>query len=499
MYGMDFTVENFNKLVAQNKRHEVTIHLLTVKLQFLLKKIFGRSSEKIDPDQLLLEMGKEPPLAEMVEAAAEVEEVVPAHKKRRYKPLSERLPPNLPVEEVVIEPEEVLADPAAFKRIGEEVSEELDVVPTKFFKRRIVRPKYVCKADRSLPPVVAAAPKRIIENSYASPGLLLSIVLGKYSDHLPLYRQSQIFKTRFGVDISRQTMGDWMYRLSQMLAMIYEAIREEIRSESYLQIDETPVRYQNPGSGKCAQGYLWPYHAPEKAVFFEWRTSRASKCLDKTLTGFEGIIQSDGYSAYGAYQKRHPEAEIVLAACWAHARRKFHEARKESRLAQDVLLEIQKLYKIEAHLRKDPALDRQNLRQQKSTPILEGIGMRLRSEQSSHRPQSQTRKAIDYTLGLWDRLLVYTQCSKVEIDNNLVENAIRPTAIGKKNWLFFGSAEAGRTSAIFYTLLETCRKLELNPAQYLSDILPQLPHMTNRTAKNFTPSQWKAAQRDNQG
>jgi transposase len=168
---------------------------------------------------------------------------------------------TLPVEEVVIEPEEVLADPEAFKRIGEEVTEELDVVPTKFFKRRIVRPKYVRKADRSLPPVVAPAPKRIIENSYASAGLLTNIVLGKYADHLPLYRQAQINKTRFGVEISRQTMADWMYRLAQMLAMIYEAMREEIRSSTYLQIDETPVRYQNPGSGKCGQGYLEPVPA----------------------------------------------------------------------------------------------------------------------------------------------------------------------------------------------------------------------------------------------
>ncbi|MEE9367251.1 MAG: transposase [Pontiella sp.] len=189
-------------------------------------------------------------------AEAEVEEVAPPRKKRTHKPLAERIPKDLPVEEVVIEPAEVLAEPEAFKRIGEEVTEELDVVPTKFFKRRTVRPKYVRIADRSLPPMVAPAPKRIIENSYASAGLLVHIVLGKYADHLPLYRQSQINKTRHDVDISRQTMADWMFRLAQMLAMIYEAMREEIRAETYLQIDETPVRYQNPGNGKCGQGYL---------------------------------------------------------------------------------------------------------------------------------------------------------------------------------------------------------------------------------------------------
>jgi len=499
MFGMDLTAENFNKLQAKNTRLEVENRFLKLKLQAVLSKLFGKSSEKISPDQLALEFGVDSVDPETPEAEAEVEEVSAPRKKRKHKPLSERIPENLPVEEVVIEPAAVLANPEAFRRIGEEVTEELDVVPTKFFKRRTIRPKYVHKADRSLPPVVAPAPKRIIENSYASVGLLTSIVLAKYADHLPLYRQSQINKTRFGVDISRQTMADWMYRLAQMLAMIYEAMREEIRTESYLQIDETPVRYQNPGSGKCGQGYLWPYHAPGKAVFFEWHTGRASECLDQTLKGFKGIVQSDGYSAYGAYKKRHPEAQIQYAACWAHARRKFHEARNESPFAAQTLLEIQALYKIEDHLRKNPKLDRRAIRQEKSLPILQRIGFELQAEQAAHLPKSQTGKAINYTLSLWKKLLIYTEHAHVEIDNNLVENAIRPTAIGKKNWLFFGSADAGRTSAIHYTLLETCRKLGLNPDEYLRDILPRLPHMTNRTAKDYTPAAWKASRDTKQG
>lgn len=490
---MDLTAENFNQLQAKNARLEVENRFLKLKLRAVLGKLFGSSSEKIPPDQLALEFGVGSVAPGTPESEAEVEEVSPPRKKRGRKPLSERIPEDLPVEEVVIEPEEVLADPEAFKRIGEEVTEELDVVPTKFFKRRTVRPKYARKADRSLPPVVAHAPKRIIENSYASAGLLTSIVLAKYADHLPLYRQSRINKTRHGVDISRQTMSDWMFRLAQMLAMIYEAMREEIRAGTYLQIDETPVRYQNPGSGKCGQGYLWPYHAPGKAVFFEWHTGRGSGCLDQTLKDFKGIVQSDGYSAYGAFKKRHPAAEIKYAACWAHARRKFHEARNESPLAARILLEIQGLYQIESELRDNPKHDRRTLRQEKSIPILQRIGLQLQAEQAAHLPKSQTGKAIDYTLKLWDKLLTYTEHAQVEIDNNLVENAIRPTAIGKKNWLFFGSAEAGRTSAIHYTLLETCRKLGLNPEEYLRDILPRLPHMTNRTAKDYTPAAWKAS------
>lgn len=490
---MDFTEENFKQLRAQMARLEVENHYLKQQLQAVLGKLFGKSSEKINPDQLALMFGVDSAAPGTPEAAAEVEEVASPRKKRDLKPRAERLPDDLPVEEVIIEPEEVLADPEAFKRIGEEIVEELDVVPTRFFKRRIIRPKYVRISDRSKPPVIAPAPKRIIDNSYASAGLLEYIVLSKYCDHQPLYRQAQIFKTRFGVEISRQTMSDWMYRLAQMLAMIYEAIRDEIRSETYLQIDETPVRYQNPGNGTCSQGYLWPYHAPGKAVFFEWHTGRGSECLDKTLKNFEGIVQSDGYSAYGAYLKRHPRAKIEFAACWAHARRKFHEAQNESPFAARMLQEIQELYKIEAELREDPALDRRDIRQEKSLPILYRIGLQLEADQRNHLPKSQTGQAISYTLKLWDKLLVYTEHAEMEIDNNLVENAIRPTAIGKKNWLFFGSADAGQTSAIHYTLLETCRKLGINPSDYLRDILPRLPHMTSRTAKEYTPAQWKAA------
>jgi hypothetical protein len=177
----------------------------------------------------------------------------------------------------------------------------------------------------------------------------------------------------------------------------------------------------------------------------------------------------------------------------AHARRTFYEARNESPLAAQTLLEIQELYKIEADLRATSILDRRAIRQEKSLPILQRIWLQLHAMQSSHLPKSQTGKAIHYTLGLWDKLLVYTRHAEMEIDNNLVENAIRPTAIGKQNWLFFGSAEAGRTSAIYYTLLETCRKLGLNPEEYLRDILPKLPHMTNRTAKDYTPAEWNAA------
>lgn len=496
---MDFTKENFNKLLNKTQSQEAEIRVLSQKLQYLLNQHFGSKSEKIHSDQLTLDLGAEDVVVGAPEAALEVEEVSCARKKKKRKKLIARLPDDLPIEEHVIEPEEVLANPTAYKRIGEEVLDELDIVPAKFFIRRIIRTKYVKIDNRSLPPLIASAPKRIIDNSYASAGLLTYIILNKYCDHMPLYRLEQLFKNRYGVDISRKTMSDWMYRVSQMLAQIYESIRKELRTINYLQIDETPVNYQNPGNGRCAKGYLWVYHAPRKAVLFEWHTSRASNCLESMLRNYNGIVQSDGYSAYNAFSKNNPTAIIELAACWAHVRRKFYDARKESTFAAQIVQEISKLYQIESHLRADPELDRKVVRQAESVPVLNRIEEKLRSEQSKHLPKSLTRTAINYTLQLWERLIVYTQHPEVEIDNNLVENAIRPTAIGKKNWLFFGSAAAGQTSAVLYSLIETCRKLNINPHEYLSDILTVLPTMTNHTAKNYTPEKWKATRENMQG
>lgn len=486
-------MQSNEQLLKENEQLRAENRLLAQKVQFLLQKLFGAKSEKLHPDQMALAFGTEAVVPGTPEAPLESEEVCAPRKPAKRKPFVQKLPSGLPVVETVIEPDEVKANPEAYKRMGEEVLEELDITPAKFFIHRIIRPKYVSIDNRMLPPVVAPAPKRIIPGSFASAGLVQSILLSKYCDHLPLYRQEQIFKSRYGIELSRKTMSDWMFIIAQHLAMIYEALRAELRAQSYLQIDETVIRYLDPGNEQCGQGYLWVYLAPKLGVLFEWHTSRSNICLEKMLTGFSGIVQSDGYSAYGAFQKNHPEAAIELAACWAHVRRKFYDARNESRFAAQIVEEIKTLYRVETECDETPELDRRAVRQEKSVPVLERIELHLRGAQQQHLPKSLTRNAIDYTLEIWSRLLVYTEHGEMRIDNNLVENAIRPTAVGKKNWLFFGSAEAGQTSAILYSLLETCRKLEINPDDYLRDMLPRLPEMTNQTAGKYTPLQWKIA------
>lgn len=505
---MVFCKEQFDRLLderkalgAENEQLKIENKLLNEKIQFLMKKLFGKSSEKLNPDQMQLALEELNELRQALEATVEEpveEETEPARRGKR-KPLEARLPNDLPVETVVIVPDEVQANPELYKKIGEERLVELDVVPTRFFRREIIREKYKRRDDRRLPPVIAPAPKRLVENSMASVGLIVHIILSKFCDHLPLYRQEQIFKTRYGVELSRKVMGNWMYLTAQWLSLIHEALREEIRSAGCMQLDETPVQYIAPGTGRCSKGYLWGSYAPAiKTVIYDWYASRSAACLDKMLTGYSGLAQSDGYAAYESWYDAADAKQrdtITLAACWAHARRKFKDAETYPR-SLDVLDEIRKLYQIEEHLREHPEIDRSRVRREQAPKILARIKAILDEEKPRQLPQSAFGKAVNYTLNLWDKLTVYVDHSELEIDTNLMENAIRPIAIGKKNWLFFGSRDSGQSAAVLYSLIETCRKQQINPADYLREVLTALPTMSQTEAPLWTPLQWNARRSD---
>jgi hypothetical protein len=366
------------------------------------------------------------------------------------------------------------------------------------FKKVVtVRPKFIRK-DRSEAPVIAPAPKQLIGGSFASETLLTRILVGKYVEHLPLYRQEQIY-ARHGITLSRKTMADWVWRIGHWLRTIYDEIGSELQNKTYLQVDETPVRYLVPGNGHTKKGYLWAYHSPGKGVYLEWHTGRGAECLEGMLGEFNGTMQNDGYAAYWCYnEKRRRELGLEMleiSCCWAHARRKFHEAKAESALARDMLKEISELYIVEASLRnaKSSAGEREAVRREKSRPVLDRIKKRLEQDRSRHLPQSLTGKAVSYTLNLWDELNVYVENGELEIDNNLIENMIRVPALGKKNWLFFGSENAGVTNAILMTVMLNCKMHGINPEEYLKDVLSRLPHITNAEARELTPAKWLAA------
>jgi len=337
----------------------------------------------------------------------------------------------------------------------------------------------------------------------AAPGLLAHVLVSKYCDHLPLYRQEQIYARRHGVQLPRQTLARWIELAAQWLQLIYEHIRTGVLSGGYVQVDETPVNYLEPGNGQTKQGYLWTGSRPGGDVFFRWETSRAAACLDNIIpVNFTGTLQCDGYPGYRSFANRRGQT-IELAGCWAHVRRKFYEALEQSpRTAGWIVRLIQHLYRIESALREQragPPL-RAAVRAHQSRPLVQRIKRALVQLKTSgrHLPRSLLGTAIDYALGQWSTLEVYLGDGRVEIDNNLVENAIRPTAIGKKNWLFIGEAQAGKRSAIIYTVIESCRRRSLDPYAYLKDVLTRLPKMTNQQIPEVTPQAWAKARLQSQ-
>ena len=479
-------------LVAENERLNAENKLLRDKVDLLVRRVFGSSSEKLDANQLLLDLGagEEPGFDEEPAAG---EDAAPAPRKKRMAK-RDRLPDDLPEERTVIDPPEVTASPEEWRLIGSEETVKLDIEPMRFKKVVIERRKYVLRAGGGAP-VVAPAPEQLIPGSFASASLLAHINTGKFADHQPLYRQEQIY-AREGILLSRKTMCVWVWRTANWLRIVYEQIRLEVLEADYLQVDETPVRYICPGHGKAKKGYLWVYLAPGRGVYFEWHASRGAKCLEDTLGDFDGTVQTDGYIAYESHNgAREDDRKLKLGNCWAHARRGFHKAQDESVLAKAVLTDIQSLYRVEAELREAGAgaQQREARRRAESAPMLAALKSKLEAQRPHHLPQSLTGKAISYALDRWEGLSIYVGNGEMEIDNNLVENAIRPSAIGKKNWLFFGSESGGWQNAVMYTVVQNCKMHGINPEEYLKDVLGRLPHIKANEARELTPAKWLAA------
>ena len=468
--------------------------LLRQKVDLLIRKVFGSSSEKLDPSQLDLFLLQTETTPGKSEASSALEEADPQPPRRHGPRNQERLPEDLPVVEQVIDPEEVAAQPEQWRCIGSEVSEQLDYEPARFLRRRLVRRKYVSRLNPQDAPIIAELPPMLQERCTVAPGLLAQIIVSKYVDHLPLYRQEQIYWTRHRVWLPRQNLARWMELASDWLKPIYQCIRTGVMAGGYVQVDETPVGYLEPGHGKTKTGYFWTTSRPGGDAVYQWETSRAASCLDKVLpVDFRGTVQCDAYPAYASFA-RHKE-HIQLAACWAHARRKFYEARNQDPLIGHWLLrQIGYLYRMERKFREDRsgAQLRVAIRAHQARPIYQRLHRALTRLKMKRRylPRSGMGLAVEYALNNWPLLGVYLDDGRIEIDNNLVENAIRPTALGKKNWLFIGEAEAGERSAILFTIVESCRRRSLDPYAYLRHVFTRLPYATNWQIKDLTPEAW---------
>jgi transposase len=481
--------------------------LLREKVHLLVHKLFGAKSEKLDAAQLeLLLTGINDPAPGKADASSEPPakggdtlEAIPAEHDKSRGARRPRLPEHLPVEEETVDPDFVKAEPEKWRCIGQEVTEQLDYTPGRFFRRRLIRRKYVSRENPPAPPVTA--PLHILQDRcLAAPGLLAHVIVSKYCDHLPLYRQEQIFKTRHGVLIPRQTLARWMVLAADWLRPLYRWIKTTVMDGDYVQIDETPVRYLSPGNGKTKLGYLWVVRRPGGDAVFFWHTGRGLSCLEGIVpAGWRGRIQCDGYVTYVALANRNAGL-ITLISCLAHIRRGFFEAKEsEPRRAGWVLRQMRNLYALERRLRKmnaGPRL-RQVYRAAEAAPILTRLkkGLDFFERSGRHLPQSDMGKALSYAQSQLPKLQPYLEDGRVEIDNNGTENAIRPTALGKKNYLFFGAAEAGETSAILYTMIESARRRGLDPEAYLKDVLTRLPSLMQKDLETLTPGAWANAQK----
>jgi transposase len=465
-------------------------------IAWLKKQLFGGGkSEKLDPAQRQLAL---PGVDEVRAAVVERTQKITYERSKTREP---RTTPaetfaHVPVTETVeVVPEAVKRDPDLYERIGEERTFEIDLVPAKLVKREIVRPKFRHRLDRNRPPLLAAAPARVVPGGYASAGLIAAIVIGKYLDHLPLYRQEQM-SGRWGATISRRTMCDWVEVAAMWLEPIYRHMHRTLLAGNYLQADETPIRCNDPDHdrGKTSLCYFWVITRPNADVVFAFRDSRRHAELPSLVAGFRGVLQADQYGAYASHARK--TDGVVRVGCWAHARRKFNDAKERSPKAANVVLRIiSRLYRLEAQW------DEANVGEQRAALRREHFARplhwlkRIAQELSREAlPQSELGKACAYLLNHWDVLVAHQDQSCTRLDNNVVENAIRPTAIGRKNWLFIGHPEAGQRSAIIYSLIGSCQRHGKDPLAYLRDVLRRLPAMTNQDDLTpLTPTAWQPA------
>ena len=459
-------------------------------IEALKRKFFGSTaSERISDEQLTLALA-ELESEELEQRAGEKEVIGYARRNPGPREAVAKLPEDLETVTEEIVPGEVESDPAAYERIGEETTKELDVVPMKFVLRVTVRPKFRRKGVAEALPLIAELPPRLIPGGIPAAGLVAQIIVWKYADHMPLYRLERIFKERFGVSVPRQRMCDWIaYAVENWLSIIYRSIRNGLIGGDYLQIDETPIRYLDTDrKGRSHKGYFWVFGRPNDDVCFDWSLGRGYAAAEAIVSEFSGLLQSDGYQAYDSASENRP---IKQLGCWAHARRKFYDAWKGGEAeAARYLLAIRKLYGIEAKLGDDP-VERARTRRKKALPVLMELKALLDVEADRYLAKGGMADAVGYARNQWGKLVAYVDHGQARIDNNLTEQAIRPCKLGAKNWLFVGSPKAGKTSAVIYTILESCRRRGIEPMSYLSDALRRLPTMTNFEAEALAPKNWK--------
>jgi len=461
---------------------KLELEKLRFEVAYLKRWRYGRSSEQLDAQLSQMQLT----LEDLEASLAEVPEPIrPAPKEPAAKPVRRALPAHLPRQEVVHETACTCPEcGGALRRLGEDVSEMLEYLPGRYQVIRHVRPKFSCSGCQKI--VQAAAPSRPIARGLAGPGFLAHVLVSKYADHLPLYRQSQIY-AREGLELDRSTLADWVGGASELLEPLVNSLGRYVLAAQKLHGDDAPVPVLCPGRGSTKQGRLWTYVRDDRpagsseppAVLFRYSPDRKGERPQAHLASFVGVLQADAYAGFDRlYGER-----IQEAACWAHARRKFYEIHVAlaSPIAAVALDRIGRLYKIEAEIRGKPAEERRAERKARAEPELKSLHEWLQATVTTLSRKSELALAIRYALSHWVALTRYCDDGRLEIDNNAAERALRAVALGRKNWLFAGSDDGGERAAAIYSLLGTARLNELDPEGYLRNVLERIAdHPINR-------------------
>lgn len=499
------------ELEARVKELTETVEGLKSTLAWFRRNMFGRKSEQMpnDPEeQALLEL-EDALIDKAARSAPEKKAKGGSRKGRQTRAM--RLPPDLPVKEETIIPLAVQEAPDKWRRIAQEVTERLEMEPGNLFLLRTIRPTFVSIEEPFAAPVTSPAPVALVEGQFFGAGLLAELCLDKFLSHLPLYRQSQAFLWKHGVDLPMSTLCNAIGSCARQVDIVVRHMSQELWAGGYVQMDLTPIRFlgRKTKSGAAATGQMWVATDPEGDVVYHWRLSKQAAEADSIIPeNFNGTIQCDGGSEMACWMKggkerrRPPPSGVRRAGCWAHVRRKFEKAWQDSgqkcKTSHEFILLIADLYAVEEEARasgvkgKDYHALRLALRQARSIAPMARFKTRLDEELRKQLPKSNLGRAIAYALSQWANLQIYLEDGRCEVDDNPVENAIRPSAVGKKNYLFMGSSESGHWAATFYSLIGSCLRRKINPREYLHWLFTKLPTVSAPNAGLFTPAAYAA-------
>ena len=488
-------------LVQEVEVREQRLRQLQHWLEQLLRARYGPRRERVNENQLflfavaLVSAGREAP----AEPAASTDtEKAPAGTGKPRGHGRGVLPKSLQRQRVVYDLAEGQRQcpqcQGDLKRIGEDVSERLEYVPASLVVIQEACQKYACAEGCTV--VTAEKPTPPIEKGLAGPGLLAQVAVSKYADHLPLHRQEEIFR-RQGLELPRQTMCDWMRACAELVSPLYELMKQGVLGSKAVQTDDTPVPVLDPELPRTRTGRIWTYVGDDAHPYtvYDYTPNRSRDGPEEFLKEFRGYLQADAYSGYDHFYKE-PERGIIEVACWAHSRRRFFEAQSSDLMRSTVMLAyIRLLYDVEreAHERKLDGEARRELRQKKAQPILDDIHAYLVREQPQVLPKSPEGEAIAYTLSNWKAMIRYCEDGDLEIDNNGAERSLRGVAVGRKNWMFYGSDNGGRTAAVLGSLIASCKRLSLDPFAYVRDIFERISSHPQSRLAELLPDQWQAA------